>query len=164
MKACPEGWHLPSSSEYEQLMITACGKKGCEKELNSNTDWVYSGNNNEDTLGFSALPAGYYGGHYLWTDGKKFRSRGWGANFWTSSTDENEALVLDISGGNEYVSCSSFLSSWNKDNLVSIRCIKDINSENLSRGGAQSEGYTNAKSARSFGSYYSQSQRLKENQ
>ncbi len=164
MKACPKGWHLPSSSEYEQLMITACGKKGCEKELNSNTDWVYSGNNNEDTLGFSALPAGYYGGHYLWTDGKKFRSRGWGANFWTSSTDENEALVLDISGGNEYVSCSSFLSSWNKDNQASIRCIKDINSENLSKGGAQSEGYTNAKSARSYGSYNSQRQHLKENQ
>ena len=161
-KACPEGWHLPSREEYEQLMITACGKVGCEKELNSNIDWVYNGNNGDDSLGFSAFPAGYYGRHYLWTDGIKFRSRGWGTNFWTSTTDSNEtfAYILDISGGNEYVSTFTNLSSWNKDYRASVRCVKDFNSKKIS-GGAQSAGYTNAKLARSYGSYHSQHEHLK---
>lgn len=163
MKACPEGWHLPSSSEYEQLMITACGKKGCENELNSNTDWVYTGNNGDDSLGFSALPAGYCGRHYLWTDGIKFRSHGWGANFWASSTAENEsyAYILDISGGNEFVSSFADLNSWNKEYQASVRCVKDLESENNSEGHRNiSTGYINANSARSFGSYNSQRQHL----
>lgn len=164
MKACPEGWHLPSREEYEQLLFTACGnEKSCDKELNSQTGWVYNGNNSDDKLGFSALPAGYYGGHYLFDGGKKFRSRGWGANFWTSTTsdDENlEAYVMDISGGNEHVSTSAFMSGFRKNSLVSVRC--NTNSNNApSRYGAQSAGYENAKSAHSYGIYHSQHEHLK---
>lgn len=164
MKACPEGWHLPSREEYEQLLFIACGnEKSCDKELNSQTGWVYNGNNSDDKLGFSALPAGYYGGHYLFDGGKKFRSRGWGANFWTSTTsdDENlEAYVMDISGGNEHVSTSAFMRGFGKNSLVSVRC--NTNSNNApSRYGAQSAGYENAKSAHSYGIYHSQHEHLK---
>lgn len=165
-KVCPEGWHLPSREEYEQLLFIACGnERSCNKELNSHTGWIYNGNNSDDKLGFSALPAGYYGGHYYFEGGQKFRSRGWGANFWTSSTsedEENSACVMDISGGNEYV--SSFTNTdlcWSKNNLASIRCITNPNKNAPSRHGAISTGYNNAKSAHSYGTYHSQHEHLK---
>lgn len=165
MKVCPEGWHLPSREEYEQLMITACGKESCwDNKLNSQTGWVYSGNNGDDKLGFSALPAGYYGGHYLFEGGQKFRSRGWGANFWTSSTskeENHEAYVMDISGGNEHVSNSAYMSSFGKSSLVSVRCITTPNNNDPSRHGTTSTGYNNAESAHSYGIYHSEQEHLK---
>ncbi|SHM14177.1 fibrobacter succinogenes major paralogous domain-containing protein [Fibrobacter sp. UWB7] len=164
MKACPEGWHLPSREEYEQLLFIACGKYICNKELNSKTGWLHSDNNDEDKLGFSALPAGYYGDHQFFGGGKKFRSLGTGANFWTSSTseyDETSAEFMDIDAANVYEASRSNLWAFEKNNLASIRCVKNMNDNTPSRYGAQSAGYENAKSAHSYGIYHSQHEHLK---
>ena len=64
--ACPKGWHLPSQSEWEALIVAVDGSiteytssNTAGTKLKSATGWTsYSGITNEDAFGFSALPAG----------------------------------------------------------------------------------------------------------
>ena len=81
---CPEGWHLPTSYEFDLLRI-AVGTSTSGKELKSTSGWDdYDGEsgNGTDSFGFSALPAGYGNiNGYFDNDGKY-------AHFWTS-TDFN---------------------------------------------------------------------------
>jgi len=77
--ACPRGWHLPSSAEWQTLVDSAGGSAG--KKLRAKSGWnSYDGKtisgNGTDVFGFSALPGGrrmvrsFYdagGGGYWWT-------------------------------------------------------------------------------------------------
>ena len=63
---CPKGWHLPSQSEWEALIVAVDGSiteytssNTAGTKLKSVTGWnACSGITNEDAFGFSALPAG----------------------------------------------------------------------------------------------------------
>ena len=64
MKICPEGWHLPSETEWDKLITAIGGKNKAGKALKTRNGWRdYKGisSNGEDAYGFSALPGGYYG-------------------------------------------------------------------------------------------------------
>ena len=54
--ACPEGWHLPDTTEWNKL-ISVVGWDSAGKMLKSKTDWYGNGNGTDD-YGFSALPVG----------------------------------------------------------------------------------------------------------
>ena len=54
---CPEGWHLPSKTEWEILFTTVGGKSTAGSKLKSMSGWDDHGNGTDD-FGFSALPAG----------------------------------------------------------------------------------------------------------
>jgi uncharacterized protein (TIGR02145 family) len=56
MSACPSGWHLPSSEEWDALEAVAGGSVA-GKKLKSKTGWNKNGNGT-DEYGFSALPGG----------------------------------------------------------------------------------------------------------
>ena len=128
--ACPKGWHLPSQSEWEALIVAVDGSiteytssNTAGSKLKSATGWTaYSGITNEDAFGFSALPAGtrYYPiGNYGY--------KGYGTYFW-SSTEEiisypayRHAYLMGLDYGNDYA------GKYDNDKVYghSVRCLKD---------------------------------------
>lgn len=106
---CPEGWHLPYSSEWNDLIDFVGGYFGYEKankELKSTNGW------NEDTelhdnYGFSVIP----------TDSAGTRSY-----FWTASElTDKDAMAVKFSSELDYVDVAQFP----KRNHFSIRCVHD---------------------------------------
>ena len=123
---CPEGWHLPSTTEFETLFTVVGGVQdedyayrwnGAGTVLKSTSGWnEYEGITNEDSFGFSALPAGYRGlnGIYYY--------EGSNAYFWSSSEDGSDYaynMLLDYYG--DYVR----LLNTSKSLGFSVRCLKD---------------------------------------
>ena len=74
MNACPEGWHLPDTTEWVTLITAVGGKSTAGKMLKSTRGWNSDGNGTDD-FGFTVLPAGGWGS-------KDFV--GEAAVFWTS--------------------------------------------------------------------------------
>ena len=119
--ACPKGWHLPSQSEWEALIVAVDGSiteytssNTAGSKLKSVTGW-YDDGNGEDTFGFSALPAGYrdingdcyYEGNY--------------AYFWSSTGNNSNAAW----GMCLYYSLDLACLSTSQGNGFSVRCLKD---------------------------------------
>lgn len=124
---CPEGWHIPSREEFNALFefVTLSYDPSKSyvsdggKYLKSQNGWGDIGYG-DDTYGFSAIPTGYY--HFA--DG----STPFGAFFWSSTEDTPtwaiHLYMIEFSGNDRYGENVS-LSVTNKDDLGSIRCIKD---------------------------------------
>lgn len=112
---CPEGWHLPSNDEWNDLFKAAFGREGAGEVLKSRSDWKKG----MDGLGFSALRAGTRAGsgHYflIWTT---FWSSTWesyvGKPYHMHLSDESDAAHL--------VKRSEFSSYGD---ALSVRCLKD---------------------------------------
>ena len=108
MKACPTGWHLTTSAEWDALE-NAIGEEP-ETKLKSK-EW-----DGTDARGFNALPAGL---RYHYGD---FRSMGSNAHFWTATEEDddyagNRFLLSDYTGLHSL--------SYYKSNALSVRCVKD---------------------------------------
>ena len=121
---CPEGWHLPSKEELEDLEILAGQKAGDIDEagtvLKSSTGWKENdgkSGNGTDGLGFGALPAGFYYSY----DGS-FNYEGYYARFWSSTehdSDDGYYLGLYYDGEGAYVDNLTEYSGF------SVRCVKN---------------------------------------
>jgi uncharacterized protein (TIGR02145 family) len=122
--ACPKGWHLPSQSEWEALIVAVDGSiteytssNTAGSKLKSVTGWnAYSGIANEDAFGFLALPAGdrEYDGSY--------DNEGGDAYFWSSAEgDSYGAYIMGLS----YNNVNADLDYLNKSYGFSVRCLKD---------------------------------------
>lgn len=112
---CPEGWHLPTKSEWETLFVAVGGSVG--KMLKSTSGWSGSGNGGMDAYGFSALPAGY------WDIDGYFDFAGYGAFFWSASQYENDsfdAYFMRLSSNGD----NTDLYSHKSDGL-SVRCLQN---------------------------------------
>ena len=112
---CPEGWHLPDTTEWHTLFTAVGGKSTAGKMLKSTSGW-YSSGNGTDAYAFSALPAGYryYNGN--------FYNEGLSAFFWSSSERNSitaNFMYLDYSYDDAYL----YLSD--KGDGRSLRCVKD---------------------------------------
>ena len=103
---CPEGWHLPTQTEWNTLFTAVGGSSTAGKMLKSTSGW-YSSGNGTDAYSFSALPAGR-----RHDDGSYYRE-GDVAFFW-SSTDDNS-----------YYAYSMILYYNGKYYGFSVRCVKD---------------------------------------
>ena len=130
--ACPDGWHLPSKSEWFTLLkeVGATDAAGVIHEkgefLKSQAGW--NDENGWDAYSFSALPAG------AWRpDEEYYFGEGDHAYFWSSTTDIHDdgayALAL-YSYIMEYTSTSERrnviqLREESKRQANSVRCIKD---------------------------------------
>lgn len=128
---CPNGWHVPSDVEWSQLTAycsshteCVCGGNGINiaKSLAADHDWHITtfdctvGNDlsSNNITGFSALPAGAYGGSYY--------NFGGCAYFW-SATEYNSttAYALTLRCGDVGVSRNSAPKSGG----YSVRCVRD---------------------------------------
>jgi uncharacterized protein (TIGR02145 family) len=83
---CPNGWHLPSREEWNELVIYAGDYDG--RKLKSVNGWDYYSDSyyGTDAYGFSALPGGYRG-----PDDKFYIASSCG--YWWSATEIGRAHV-----------------------------------------------------------------------
>lgn len=95
VKACPEGWHLPTKNEWDELEIYLYnnGFNGAEgTALKANSGWNDNGNGN-DNFDFSALPGGRRYRSVISSDCiGQFYDIG-DVGYWWSSTEYNDNLV-----------------------------------------------------------------------
>jgi len=126
--ACPDGWHLPSDVEWEELAYYVSQTKGPYEKVEGGDDWndlaVHlksktgwkNDSNGSDDFGFNGQPTGgrsynndyFHKGEYV---------------YWWSSTSatNNNAWFRYMSYYNHY-----FLRDFlKKDYAFSVRCLKD---------------------------------------
>ena len=121
---CPEGWRLPTKSDFEAL-VAARPRAGAA--LKSRDGWFKKGNGT-DEFGFKALPAGYRGAILKADDGAvtggKFDGIGGYAYFWSATEDpenpESNAYYLFLSFSSDAASLNSFA----KEDYRSVRCVR----------------------------------------
>ena len=128
---CPTGWHVPSDAEFTQLTDYVssqsqyvCGSDNTyiAKALAGTTGWSSStgtccvGNtpSQNNSTGFSALPAGAYDGSYY-----RF---GINAYFWSAAEyDSSNAWLCRLSYSTAYV----YRGNGSKTYGYSVRCLRD---------------------------------------
>jgi len=120
---CPEGWHLPSDTEWTTLTNSVGTNPGTK--LKSASGWNDNGNksgNGTNNFGFSALPGGEY---YITSSNSGFTGVGDNGYWWTATqkpgyfdnnfqrymTKTQEGVIRDAPGRSNY---------W-----YSVRCVKD---------------------------------------
>jgi uncharacterized protein (TIGR02145 family) len=126
MKACPDGYHLPSATEWDTLVARTGGGDMAGKNLKSAQNW-YGNGSGTDEFGFSALPGGnhlsggdgnifsYAGGRGYWWMGRKGRD---------GKVGKNPCLVMEYNWNFVYDLYG------NKSDGFSVRCV-----QNTIRGG-----------------------------
>jgi uncharacterized protein (TIGR02145 family) len=120
---CPEGWHVPSDSEWTTLTNTALAPANAGEELKSKVGWIPDGGgtgNGTDLVGFRALPGGD-GDEHGHGDKNTFGVAGVNAAFWTSSENFSDyAWFRIIYNGSGTVNRFSSSKSYG----FSLRCLK----------------------------------------
>ena len=120
---CPEGWRLPTKSDFAQLLT----QLNAGVALKSRDGWFKKGNGS-DEFGFNALPAGYRGAILKADDGAitggKFDGIGGYAYFWSATEDsenpESNAYYLFLSFSSDAASLNAFA----KEDYRSVRCVR----------------------------------------
>jgi len=112
---CPEGWHLPDTTEWHTLFTAVGGKSTAGKMLKSTSGWNSSGNGT-DAYAFSALPAG---GRY----DAGYGHGGAVASFWSSSQKADSVAYHVLLF--YYLDVAEDHTSSNKYYGFSVRCLKD---------------------------------------
>ena len=124
---CPEGWHVPSDSEWtiltDYLFINCYGytstvRTGIAKSLAA-TDWHlgYSSSSGNNSSGFTALPSGYRE-----NTNRKFYGISLDCSWWSST----ESSMTDANYRS--MTYQNYLVSSYRDNKqlgFSVRCLKD---------------------------------------
>ena len=108
---CPTGWHLPSETDYNNLIRSlnrdTTGSNNTGSYLKAaGAGWT--GGTTFDTRGFSALPAGYSTGSYSYGLGEM-------TCFWSGTS--NKCMLLN---GTDQASLTDMTGYY-----VSVRCIKN---------------------------------------
>lgn len=113
---CPSGWHLPTYKDWLNLSNFLGGDKVAGSKLKSKEGWDKNKNGN-DTLRFTALPAGYrdlflgtysrIGAVTKWWCSREFNI---GLAWMSSIRAGSDKLIIDFEA---------------KENGYSVRCIKD---------------------------------------
>jgi uncharacterized protein (TIGR02145 family) len=137
-KIAPEGWHIPSLSEWTTLFIYLGGINNAANKMKEVgvTHWnetvsyqnnVKYSNISTNESGFTAIGAGirYRGTSNAWFDG--IDKLGY---FWTSTISENNAYHVLLNSYEGVIVTSRYFGSgdYNSQNQgISIRCVKDYN-------------------------------------
>jgi len=121
----PEGWHVPSDSDWKEMEmyigiseseVDSLGWRGTNEgtKLKSTTNWNNDGNGT-DEFGFSAFPAGY-------RDTKKYGDLKWGTYFWSSSIyNDTHVLRWGLNCINSKIEREYRSMHYG----FSVRCVKD---------------------------------------
>ena len=121
---CPLGWHLPTKTEFETLVLAVGGSWNewngwsCHGSLVSIASWkknIYS--KKYDEFGFAALPAGHWKVAQHRKEWDRYEYEGEGTCFW-SATD-----IYDFAA--HCMTESGYLNNYDKGYATSVRCIKD---------------------------------------
>ncbi len=106
---CPEGWHLPDSTEWSSLIEFAGGEKSAALKSRTGWSWLEFYANGSDEYGFSALPVGF-----------SSNMNGTYTRFWTSTEhSKTSGKSVPVDAQNVYV-------TWNdKTEKMPVRCVKN---------------------------------------
>lgn len=109
---CPDGWHVPTASEYSNLTSSVNGNSNALK-----TEGVGEGDGaGTNESGFSALLGGYR------NNSGDFEGLGEYGDFWTSTgTDSDYSSGLSLYGKNAQI---NIYTHMDKGSAFSVRCIK----------------------------------------
>jgi len=110
IKACPSGWHLPNTTEWQTLVDFAGGDKNAGKALKATSGWNDNGNGT-DKFGFTTLP----GGKMECRDGCDFYNVGSSSEWVNVIIYANDRVLIDEPDLPDKGNGASF----------SVRCIKD---------------------------------------
>jgi uncharacterized protein (TIGR02145 family) len=112
----PSGWHVPSDTEWVQMVSFLGGENAAAIKLKSTEGWEDIGNG-LNTSGFWALPGGWRS-----SEGE-FKGKENNGSWWSSTTcSDSNAWYISLEYMNNVVSRGS---DAGKENAVSVRCIKD---------------------------------------
>lgn len=118
-EVCPKGWHLPTKAEWDTLISFLGGYElaGTKMKEAGTGRWEAMLAEGSNSSGFSALPEGVrrYDGRFSYYNKYTY--------FWSSTDNyrEGQAWTWALDGKQERV----FRISWQKENGLSVRCIKD---------------------------------------
>jgi uncharacterized protein (TIGR02145 family) len=126
MKACPAGWRLPDTVDWDGLVRIAGGDKVAGGSLKAKIGWNESKGRDEersgtDDYGFSALPGGKANRRH--TDSHLFLDTGVYGNWW-SATEHCSSYA--------YFRAMGFRDKWVTENHYdkvdgfSVRCVQDM--------------------------------------
>jgi len=112
---CPNGWHIPSDTDWNTLITAIDGSSKAGKKLKATSGW-YNNGNGTDEYEFSALPGGDC------SSGGNFDDVGRKGNWW--STTEGDAIIA-YGRGMTYDYERVYYYDFSKSRLLSVRCLKD---------------------------------------
>ena len=124
---CPEGWHLPSQTEWETLFTTIDGSKTDydydhrSDLLKSTSGWIHNSNGTDD-FAFNGLPAGYK------TTREGYYGEGGDVSYWSSTElDITNAYYMTLCHDDcADIAIRGMRQDTNKvGEEYSIRCVKD---------------------------------------
>lgn len=116
---CPEGWHIPSITEWKILISNLGGEKVAGGAMKDLVGWKASPTSGAtNSSGFTAKPAGYENGAGYFT------MKGESASWWSSAVDK---IIPDyyhyVVTGNTFPSVNIYSSPPNLH--MPCRCVKD---------------------------------------
>jgi uncharacterized protein (TIGR02145 family) len=123
LKACPDGWHLPSDEEWTVLIDFVGGSSVAGTKLKATSVWASYGNGTDD-YGFSALPTGqgWWARIPDYPNGF-FGFEGMLTDWWSAS--ETSSTSSHYWGINIGKGMSRYNDGENNIDLLSVRCVKD---------------------------------------
>jgi len=114
--ACPAGWKLPDTADWNRL-VTAVGGSMAGTKLTAKSGWDYNGGGTDD-YGFSALPGGYRN-----SDGS-FGNAGNIGNWWTAAEyDDGDRAYHRFTKGRGDGVTGGYSG---KSEAFSARCVEDL--------------------------------------
>ena len=122
---CPDGWHVPSSTEWQNLFDVVGGMENAGTALKSKKGWappmVGLDGNGEDDFGFAVIPGGDY-------NESQFYGEGTYTQFWSSSEIGSE-YVFGPDYAYNYIFYSTHsnvvVDNYDKFFAFYIRCVKN---------------------------------------
>jgi uncharacterized protein (TIGR02145 family) len=123
--ACPQGWHLPSNTEWQQLLSNLGGELVAGGKLKSLISWNVANVGADNSSGFSALGAGMHHPVVEYPDLSErmgYQTFFWSSTFDTTIFDISTAWSLSIDNATRSVLRSPY---YRTDMGFSVRCIKN---------------------------------------
>ncbi len=118
---CPDGWHLPSKAEWEELTEYLGGEDiaGGKLKESGTAQWNSPNTGADNESGFTGLP----GGGRSNLDGGFYNSLGNIGCWWSASEEEGNSVQFNLYYDEAYADISNFSV---KSCGVSVRCIMDM--------------------------------------
>ena len=112
----PQGYHVPSDTEWETLITFLGGMTVAGGKLKATTRWTFANNSASNSSGFTGLPGGFrrYFGY--------FNAIGIEGQWWSSTEFDSDNAYFRMLG---YDSAYVFRTADFKIGGLSVRCVKD---------------------------------------
>jgi uncharacterized protein (TIGR02145 family) len=114
---CPAGWHVPSATEWDELLNYLGGEDnagGAMKESGT-SHWLDPNEGATNESGFTALPAGFVS---IYGDTVSVGSN---TAWWSASKENKWYWTVQCS----FASKNAVRTQWNIEDGLSVRCVKD---------------------------------------